>query len=89
MASLFLARHVDDSNKRYVIKKIVDQYNKDASFIKLFKREAKLSLQLKHPNLVRTFQFGNNENDLFIVMEYIHGLSLTQVNSVKKLISGV
>src|SRR5262249_42871088 len=39
-----------------------------------FLREARLSLRLKHPNVVRTFQVGKGKGELnFIVMEHLEG----------------
>jgi eukaryotic-like serine/threonine-protein kinase len=45
-----------------------------------FLREARLSLRLKHPNVVRTFQVGKGKGELnFIVMEHLEGETLEDV----------
>lgn len=41
-----------------------------------FQREARMSLQMKHPNVVRTFQVGECRGLHYIVMEYLHGETL-------------
>ncbi len=41
-----------------------------------FSREAQLVFRLKHPNIVRVFDFGEDDGQLFIVMEYIRGETL-------------
>lgn len=52
---------------------------KDPQLIGRFQREARLALRLRHPNIVRTFQMGQ-QNDLnFIVMEYLEGETLDEV----------
>lgn len=80
MASIFLAHHVEDPSKLVVIKKIISQYDNDPAFVKMFKREAEIGLQLEHPNLVRTHHVGHHDDDLFIVLEYIDGISLRELN---------
>jgi len=39
----------------------------------MFLEEAKISLNLKHPNLVRVLDFGQNEGHYFLAMEYVFG----------------
>ena len=44
-----------------------------------FQREARLALKLKHPNVVRTFETGDNDGLHYIVMEYLDGETLEDV----------
>jgi eukaryotic-like serine/threonine-protein kinase len=44
-----------------------------------FQREARLALQLKHPNVIRTFQAGQCDVLHYIVMEYVEGEALEEV----------
>jgi serine/threonine protein kinase len=44
-----------------------------------FQREARIALRLKHPNVVRTFQAGEDDGLHFIVMEYLDGETLSEV----------
>jgi len=44
-----------------------------------FQREARLALQLKHPNVIRTFQADQCEGLHYIVMEYVEGESLEEI----------
>jgi tRNA A-37 threonylcarbamoyl transferase component Bud32 len=44
-----------------------------------FQREARLALQLKHANVIRTFQAGHCDSLHYIVMEYVEGESLEEV----------
>jgi serine/threonine protein kinase len=49
-----------------------------------FEREAKLALQLKHANVVRTFQVGVADGLNYIVMEYLEGETLDDVLSRRR-----
>src|SRR5262249_1698973 len=44
-----------------------------------FERESRLSLQLKHPNVVRSFQVGKAGEINYLVMEYLEGETLEDV----------
>lgn len=48
----------------------------DEVWLQRFKREAKLIRRLHHENTVRVFDFGEDEEFLYIAMEYIRGRSL-------------
>jgi serine/threonine-protein kinase len=41
-----------------------------------FIREARAVSQLKHPNIVRVFDFGEDDDQLYFVMEYVQGETL-------------
>jgi Protein kinase domain len=52
----------------------------DAGVLGRFRREVQATAQLRHPNTVAIFDFGNLEDGTFFyVMEYLPGLSLQQL----------
>ena len=56
--------------------------------LKRFEREAQLAINLAHPNIVSTVDFGTTvKSEPFIVMEYLDGISLDQFIEEKKRIS--
>ncbi len=55
-----------------------DKFNDD-SFLERFKREAEIVAKLKHPNIVRVFDFGLEQEHAYMVMEYIQGESLAEL----------
>jgi serine/threonine-protein kinase len=48
----------------------------DAEFVGRFRREATIVARLSHPNIVQIFDLGEEEDRLYIVMEYVEGESL-------------
>jgi serine/threonine-protein kinase len=46
-----------------------------------FKREIETITSLVHPNIVRVFDFGQEEDFLYYVMEFLHGRSLRELIS--------
>lgn len=58
------------------IKVLREDYSKDPAFRERFRQEAKAAANLSHSNIVTVYDFGFDENQLFIVMEYIPGTDL-------------
>lgn len=78
MGTVYLAQH-RLLRRRTAVKVIRGQHLGRATIAR-FEREAKLSCQLRHPNTVSIFDFGNPEEDVFYyAMEYIDGLTLQQL----------
>jgi serine/threonine protein kinase len=44
-----------------------------------FRAEARAGAQLDHPNTIRVVDFGGEDGDLFLVMEYVGGVPLDQL----------
>jgi serine/threonine protein kinase len=51
----------------------------DPKLLARFQREARLAMCLKHPNVVRTFQTGEDHGVHYLVMEYLEGETLKEV----------
>jgi eukaryotic-like serine/threonine-protein kinase len=75
MASVYLAR--DNVLDREVALKVIHPHlAKDKSFVDKFRREAKVAAKLSHPNLVNVFDQGTDGEVIFLVMEYVPGITL-------------
>lgn len=57
----------------------------DAVAIEKFMREARAAAQLRHPNIVNTHEVGRNADSLYIVSDYIRGVSLADVTADQRL----
>lgn len=68
---------VDEMLERIVAVKILRQdYATDHDFRERFRQEAKAAANLSHPNIVTVHDFGLDEDQVFIVIEYIDGTDL-------------
>jgi eukaryotic-like serine/threonine-protein kinase len=75
MAFVYRAR--DTMLERSVAVKVLrDNYSRDPAFLDRFRQEAKAAANLSHPNIVTVHDFGLDNGQLFIVMEYIPGTDL-------------
>ena len=75
MAFVYRAR--DTMLERTVaIKVLRDDFSRDPAFLDRFRQEAKAAANLSHPNIVTVHDFGVDNGQIFIVMEYIPGTDL-------------
>jgi eukaryotic-like serine/threonine-protein kinase len=73
-------RCVDLRLGRAVAAKVLDEkYIADPVFRQRFRREARATAQLTHPNLVNVYDFGSDRDHLFLVMELITGGTLREL----------
>lgn len=69
----------DTSLERTVaIKALHTHLTNDQSFLERFKNEARLAAKLSHPNLALVYNFIQEGNEYFIIMEYIQGIPLDE-----------
>ena len=75
MAVVYRAR--DLMLERLVAVKVLrEDYSGDAAFQERFRQEAKAAANLSHPNIVTMHDFGLDNGQLFLVMEYVPGTDL-------------
>lgn len=81
MAEILLARHAntDGGHRLLVVKRILPHFEQDKDFVQMFLDEARIGMQLKHPNICQFHQFGADEGSHFIVMEWVDGMPLGRV----------
>ncbi|HVO30146.1 MAG TPA: CHASE2 domain-containing protein, partial [bacterium] len=69
-------RAYDEALDRTVAIKVLTRYS--AKLLKRFQTEARAVGQLQHPNVVQVFAVASEGDIPYIVMEYVHGTSLSQ-----------
>lgn len=87
MAEVFLARAagVGGIAKFFAIKRILPQYADSPEFIEMFREEAKIAINLNHSNIVSIHEFGVQNHQFFLVMDYVEGRNMRQIlNKMKK-----
>jgi len=78
MAEVYRARDLT-LERTVAIKLLREDFSKDPAFRERFRQEAKAAANLSHPNLVTVYDFGFDENQIFIVMEYVPGTDLKTI----------
>jgi len=75
VAWVFLAVH-EQLGRQVALKVLFPSLAQDREFVSRFAREARISGQLQHPNIVRIYDVGEQDGYYYIAMEYIDGESL-------------
>ncbi|MFT3839237.1 MAG: protein kinase [Myxococcaceae bacterium] len=81
MAEVFLARQtgLQGFEKLVVVKRILPHFANNEEFVTMFVDEARTAAELSHPNVVSTFDIGQDKGAWFIAMEYLHGQDLSHL----------
>jgi class 3 adenylate cyclase len=81
MAEVFLAREplAQGLAKILVIKKIHPSLAETPQFRQMFEDEAKVAVNLNHPNIVQTFGYGQIGPTYYLAMEHVEGVDLLRV----------
>ncbi|GAA0445582.1 serine/threonine protein kinase PrkC [Lentibacillus halophilus] len=77
MANVYLARDII-LDRDVAIKMLRLDYADDEEFISRFDREAQSATSLSHPNIVSIYDVGEDDQILFMVMEYVDGMTLKE-----------
>jgi tRNA A-37 threonylcarbamoyl transferase component Bud32 len=78
MGEIYKARH-PSLNRTIAIKVLSLYFKEDADFNKRFAREAEMMAQLKHPNIINIYDYGEQDGLPYIVMEYLAGDTLSHI----------
>lgn len=81
MAEVWRARAhgISGFEKILVIKKVLPELGKDQEFRDLFVDEARIAAELLHVNIVQVFELDAVQDQLYMAMEYVHGLDLSRL----------
>jgi hypothetical protein len=67
------------AEKLVVLKQLRPEFSADSEFLAMFMDEARITMQLNHPNVVHTYEVVAEEPDFHITMEFLEGQSLSQL----------
>lgn len=78
MANVYLA-HDTILDRDVAIKVLRGDLANDEKFVRRFRREALSASSLSHPTIVEVYDVGEDDDNYYIVMEYIEGKNLKQL----------
>jgi serine/threonine-protein kinase len=83
VATVHLARFVSPNGltRLVAVKRLHATHAKDASFRSELLDEARLVARIQHPNVLGILDVSEDGDDLFLAMEYVHGVSLSRLLS--------
>jgi formylglycine-generating enzyme required for sulfatase activity/serine/threonine protein kinase len=77
MGTVYRAQHT--LLEKIVALKVLSGNMKEVDeYVERFKREAKLAAKLEHPNIVRIYDYGKQDEILYLVMQFVEGESLAE-----------
>src|SRR6187402_1970295 len=81
MAAVHLGRLLGPAgfSKIVAIKRLLPQFAADPEFLSMLIDEARLASVISHPNVVSSLDVVVEDDELLLVMEYVHGESLAQL----------
>ncbi|HEY3817764.1 MAG TPA: serine/threonine-protein kinase [Polyangiaceae bacterium] len=79
MAAVHIARLAGEGGfaRTVAVKRLHPQFALDPEFVAMFLDEARLAARIRHPNVVATVDIVTADGELFLVMEYVEGESLS------------
>jgi serine/threonine protein kinase len=81
MATVHFGRLVGPAGfaRPVAIKRLHAQFARDPDFVKMFLDEARLAARIAHPNVIPTIDVVSEDGEVFLVMEYVRGVTLAQL----------
>ncbi len=78
MADVYRGKLVDadGGEQLFAMKRVIEMYAEDPTFVKMLVAEYRLSSMLQHPNIARIHELLRAPEGYFIVMEYVDGKDL-------------
>jgi serine/threonine protein kinase len=83
MGAVYLAE--DESGKKYALKVLLTAQGENEEFKRRFERESRYASSLNHPNIVRVHDFGEQNGQAYMIMEFVEGRDLASEISAGKL----
>ncbi|HEX4244735.1 MAG TPA: serine/threonine-protein kinase, partial [Acidimicrobiales bacterium] len=77
-AHVYLAEDIS-LHRQVAIKVLHPALAGDSAFLKRFRAEARAAAALNHPNVMQVFDWGEQEKEPYLVLEYLPGGSLRQI----------
>lgn len=91
MADIFLGRSVSAEGvcQFVAVKRIQPRFSDNPQFQSMFREEARVAIALKNKNIVSTLDFGFENEQYYLVMDFIEGVTLRQLSNEMKKVNSV
>src|SRR5947209_4682243 len=85
MATVYLGRLAGSGGfaRTVAIKSLHPHLAKDPEFVAMFLDEARLAARIRHPNVVPTVDVVASKGEVFLVMEYVQGETLSRLSRLQ------
>ena len=70
-------------DRRVAVKMLASNFSHDDQLIRRFQQEAEVMASLRHPNIVRVYDFVSEGERHAIIMEYVEGMQLKEMLATK------
>ena len=70
--------HQQRLGRTVAVKVLPQHYSGESSFVVRFEQEAQVMAMLHHPNIIQIYDFGEQQDKIFFIMEYIAGGNLRE-----------
>ena len=78
MGTVYRVRHLE-LGASFALKILHPPGSDEADLVGRFYHEARIMAQLRHPNIVKVFDMGQDGDSYYFVMEYVQGRNLNQI----------
>lgn len=75
-------------NQSVAIKVLRQRFTTDPGAVERFNKEAEAGLKLVHPNIVRIYNYGEEDKRCYMIMEYVEGSNLRDFLRIRKRLEG-
>ena len=81
MAEVYLARQrvFPGIERLVVVKRLLPEHRNDEEYVTMFLDEARIAARIQHPHVVQLYDATRLKDDVFLVMEYVDGVSLRRL----------
>ncbi|MFP2904545.1 serine/threonine-protein kinase, partial [Pyxidicoccus sp. 3LFB2] len=82
MAEVYLGRRIDEDGTRgpaVAVKRLMPHLASDRRVVQMFLNEARITAQVRHPNVVTILELGMEGTEPFIAMELLEGRSFAEL----------
>ncbi|SEU26397.1 serine/threonine-protein kinase [Stigmatella erecta] len=82
MAEVYLGRRIEEDGRRgpaVAVKRLLPHLASDRRIVQMFLNEARITAQVRHPNVVSILETGMDEGEPFIALELLEGRSFAEL----------